>query len=165
MNATIESVHLGAAGEPLSRGGWLHADTSLGCREAFGGNGGVASQSEFRSPLHDAGVERGTGATAPSDNVSMIDELKARMDELHASSERSFTCSRSRRTKRRIAPAPRRCRATSAKAWSCFSGEWIIHMTAANDVSARLSEQALAAHDSGFRVRPAYEYQEEIWAK
>ena len=94
MNATIEAVHLGAAGEPLSvvAGSMqtLHSDAEKRSAETEASLANLSSAALSMMP----GSSGGAGATAPSDNVSMIDELKARMDELHASSERSFTCSK-----------------------------------------------------------------------
>jgi methyl-accepting chemotaxis protein len=94
MNATIEAVHLGPAGEPLSvvAGSMqiLHSDAEKHSGYTEDALANLSSAVLSMMP----GSGEGPASPAPSDNTSMIDELKARMDELHASSERSLICSK-----------------------------------------------------------------------
>lgn len=94
MNATIEAVQLGQAGEPLSvvAGSMqtLHSDAEKRSGDTEESLGNLSSA--VLSMMRDA--SDGPASPAPSDDASMIDELKTRMDELHASSERSLTCSK-----------------------------------------------------------------------
>ncbi|WP_321478227.1 methyl-accepting chemotaxis protein [uncultured Paludibaculum sp.] len=94
INATIEAVHLGPAGEPLSvvagsmQTLYLNAEKRSGETED--------SLANLRSAVMSIvlGSNDGPAASEPSANASIVDELKARVDELHASSERSVAYSK-----------------------------------------------------------------------
>lgn len=93
LNATIKAIHLGTAGEPLSiiAGAMqtLHTDASVRSRDtekALGAlNGMVESMLQPEGP---PATEAGSG------NTAVTREMRTRIDELHAASERGLASSK-----------------------------------------------------------------------
>lgn len=94
MNATIEAVHLGPAGEPLSVvAGSMQTHHSNAEKHSGDAEDSLANLNSAVLSIMPVSSD-GSASPTPSDNASMIDALTARMGELHASSERSVTCSK-----------------------------------------------------------------------
>jgi len=93
INATIEAVHLGAAGEPLSVVAvamqTLRADAEKRSTEIESSLGALNAAVLSMIPP----AEQAPESALRCDNAAVTEELRMRIDELHLSSARSLTCS------------------------------------------------------------------------
>ena len=93
LNATIEAIHLGPPGEPLTVVAESMQKLYANSEQRSGNTeDSLATLSSEVLSLALTPMQV-PGSPVPADNVTDADELRTRIDELHASGERSLACS------------------------------------------------------------------------